>query len=387
MAALSYHSISNLMQPSPLYEMVGEAPKEEIGDGDEKICRICLETDLPHLMIAPCSCKGSSKWVHRFCLDQWRATNQDAIAFSKCTECLFDYHMEAAAGRQKHIKYCLLVSHDIGLATLAVQLLVALLGLFVWLADQKNRALTAQCETNVCVYGTYYVAGLLLLLVGLGFYGLILLCTNNCSVSQSMAVMLEDPNQIHQRAPPPPPATDSMAPMNETLDRSTQGGSTDKDVPLLVPNQYRPPPSYRRQAMRHHDSRGYYCPDCYYCYCPGCDSGPGDCGTGGCAHHGCNAGDGGDGVPVMVVILAVVAIVLAIIGIFVGVMIAVVVIQRILEKHVSLMQKRRLVRDFRVKDLSNYPLDLERSGEVVVPSAPMLPEEDVSQLKKLGLMK
>ena len=60
----------------------------------------------------------------------------------------------------------------------------------------------------------------------------------------------------------------------------------------------------------------------------------------------------------MVVILAVVAIVLAIIGIFVGVMIAVVVIQRILEKHVSLMQKRRLVRDFRVKDLSNYPLDL-----------------------------
>jgi hypothetical protein len=298
--------------------------------------------------------------------------------------------MEATAGRLKQTKYCLLVSYDIGLATLAVQLLVALLGLFVWLADQKNLALTAQCESKGCIYGTYYVAGLLLLLIGLGFYGLMLLCNNNCSVSQSMAVLLEDPNQIHQLAAAPTPNptdTDIMAPINETLDRSTQGGRTDKDVPLLVSNPHRPPPSYRRQAMRNHDNRGHICcPDCYYCYCPGCDSSTCDCDPCGCARYGCNAGDSGDSVPVMVVILAVVAIVLAIIGIFVGVMIAVVVIQRILQKHVALMQKRRLVRDFRVQDLSKYPLDLERSDVVIVPSAPILPEEDVSHLKKLGLM-
>ena len=90
----------------------------------------------------------------------------------------------------------------------------------------------------------------------------------------------------------------------------------------------------------------------------------------------------------MITILAVVGIILAIIGLFVGVFIAVVVIQRILEKHLWLLQKRRLVHDFCVKDLSNV-YDLEQTGHgdnVVVPSAPALPEKDVTYLKKLGLI-
>jgi hypothetical protein len=66
---------------------------------DEKVCRFCLEnTDHPtpfhaNHLIAPCQCRGSSRWVHRGCLDEWRATQQDR-AFSSCTECFFGYEFD-----------------------------------------------------------------------------------------------------------------------------------------------------------------------------------------------------------------------------------------------------------------------------------------------------
>ncbi|KAG8092164.1 hypothetical protein GUJ93_ZPchr0012g19316 [Zizania palustris] len=44
----------------------------EAGGGDQFQCRICLETD-GRDFIAPCRCKGTSKYVHRDCLDHWRA--------------------------------------------------------------------------------------------------------------------------------------------------------------------------------------------------------------------------------------------------------------------------------------------------------------------------
>ncbi|RWV97418.1 hypothetical protein GW17_00039793 [Ensete ventricosum] len=44
----------------------------EAGPGEQFQCRICLETD-GRDFIAPCKCKGTSKYVHRECLDHWRA--------------------------------------------------------------------------------------------------------------------------------------------------------------------------------------------------------------------------------------------------------------------------------------------------------------------------
>jgi len=387
------------MQSSPLYSTV--AAKEECSDhadgstDHERVCRICLEDDLPNEMIAPCSCKGSSKWVHRICLDHWRATNPDSIAFSKCTECLTNYRMEATAARAhgKRIKYCLYVSHDIGFATLLVQLVIAIPGLIVWLIDRENGALTLTCKTNWCRFGTYYACGLFLVLVGLGFYGLLLLCCNSCSVSKAMEVMLEVPEnhdtdiQVNMNAPAVVVAA-MVPPMNEMGERSV----VTKETPEIHPQ---PTSIHRHPARReYHDGYYYYyCPNYSYyggngnaCYCPGCD---GDCTCDCC--HGCEIGDNSnDGLPVIVVILAVVAIILAVIGLFVGVFIAVVVIQRILERHMWVLQKRRLVREFRVMDLSknfHNTHDVEFCfQELVVPSAPELPVEDVTYLKKIGLM-
>ena len=54
---------------------------EEEEEEEEKTCRICFEEDDPEhtTMIAPCRCKGSSRWVHRECLDEWRTQEKEYV--------------------------------------------------------------------------------------------------------------------------------------------------------------------------------------------------------------------------------------------------------------------------------------------------------------------
>lgn len=58
-------------------------------------CRICFETetadsqDPANPLICPCQCSGSSKYVHRQCLSQWRTTNHRADAYYECEVCKF----------------------------------------------------------------------------------------------------------------------------------------------------------------------------------------------------------------------------------------------------------------------------------------------------------
>lgn len=117
----------------------------------------------------------------------------------------------------------------------------------------------------------------------------------------------------------------------------------------------------------------------------------------------------------MLILLVVVVIIMAVIGFFVGLVIAVMIGQRIIQRHVLLLHKRRLVREFIVKDLEEYPggviptAPLDRGDfdqvpatapaeefnsssvayqhAMVVPSAPHeMHDNDIQHLKKLGLM-
>ena len=126
--------------------------------GSAHQCRICLETTTneqdpfheAHL-IAPCRCKGTAMWVHRGCLDRWRATREDR-AFSQCTECFFTYEyvqkVEAAenegwlfkdgpltAKRRRRLKFQLFVARDFFVAFLIMQLCVFSLGWAIKAAD------------------------------------------------------------------------------------------------------------------------------------------------------------------------------------------------------------------------------------------------------------
>lgn len=64
-------------------------------------CRICFEEareeeeeDDGGQLIAPCLCNGTSRYVHRQCLERWRGTG--VRAFTHCFECNFKYIIEYA---------------------------------------------------------------------------------------------------------------------------------------------------------------------------------------------------------------------------------------------------------------------------------------------------
>ncbi|KAF9165864.1 hypothetical protein DFQ26_009234 [Actinomortierella ambigua] len=61
---------------------------------EERQCRICLggpdETDLGRL-ISPCMCKGSMKYVHVECLNEWRARSPKRESHYKCDTCKYEF--------------------------------------------------------------------------------------------------------------------------------------------------------------------------------------------------------------------------------------------------------------------------------------------------------
>ena len=67
----------------------------EISDEiQERQCRICFEEEEEdNILIYPCLCNGTSKYIHDKCLNRWRQQNIDKIAFFRCMECHFPYNI------------------------------------------------------------------------------------------------------------------------------------------------------------------------------------------------------------------------------------------------------------------------------------------------------
>ncbi len=57
-------------------------------------CRICLDDDKIEKMISPCLCRGTNKYVHIDCLNQWRCLSYTEDSATKCPTCKFDYVLE-----------------------------------------------------------------------------------------------------------------------------------------------------------------------------------------------------------------------------------------------------------------------------------------------------
>mmetsp|Transcript_76289 Transcript_76289/g.126556 ORF Transcript_76289/g.126556 Transcript_76289/m.126556 type:complete len:327 (+) Transcript_76289:27-1007(+) len=59
------------------------------------ICRVCHSGGSdPSPLLSPCLCDGSIRWVHRDCLDKWRAQGSQAWRASRCELCGFTYVYE-----------------------------------------------------------------------------------------------------------------------------------------------------------------------------------------------------------------------------------------------------------------------------------------------------
>ena len=159
-------------------------PSSDISS-DAKLCRICLDSDelADDEMIAPCRCAGSMGWVHRKCLDEWRAQEQVPFAFTHCPQCKFQYRTEVndAAFATKRLWLTLFVARDTIGVFVVLQGVAAGLALLMHACDPhgyikrlyppKWAEVTAASRLSI---GPYYVSTVILLLAALGLLGLVL---------------------------------------------------------------------------------------------------------------------------------------------------------------------------------------------------------------------
>eukprot|EP00262_Sarcandra_glabra_P019355 TRINITY_DN727_c0_g1_i2.p1 TRINITY_DN727_c0_g1~~TRINITY_DN727_c0_g1_i2.p1 ORF type:complete len:259 (-),score=37.06 TRINITY_DN727_c0_g1_i2:635-1411(-) len=138
---------------------------------DQPQCRICLDNEGEDL-IAPCHCKGTQKYVHRSCLDNWRLS-KEGYAFAHCTECRAVFILRANVPPDRwwlRLKFQLLVVRDHAFIFVIVQLVVAILGMLVY--KFYGEELREMFGYEQHPYGFYSMAVLAVILVGLlyGFF-------------------------------------------------------------------------------------------------------------------------------------------------------------------------------------------------------------------------
>ena len=159
------------------------ADDEPLLDGEEEWqCRICLASDDTDSLIAPCDCRGSARWVHRACLDEWRAQERVPRAFTHCPTCKFEYQTRVVETPSNRQFYCLVVRDSASLF-LAVQGVLALLALFIHLCDSSGSIKMlypphwAETHAGSLSIGPYYVSAVILVLAVLGLVGVVLKLT------------------------------------------------------------------------------------------------------------------------------------------------------------------------------------------------------------------
>jgi len=268
---------------------------------DEKECRNC-HTPGGDDLIAPCACSGSIRYVHRSCLNSWRAVSPNPLSFDTCDVCgskyVFKERGELKAGRIR--RFVFYVARDFIGAMLIVQIIIALLSVLAWQCDTRGQLRNVFPKWHLTA--VYYIWGLFLFSVISAVYGFVLGIYWCCS-------------------------------------------SPDK---------------YNRQGVTH-DSYpyfwGYYyiwfwnpMPGGYVGCCPACDcSGPGCCAglschcpSGGGDHCGGGSSDNGMGIAAIVVLA---------IGVIVGFIVMVVIATLIIKMHVKVLQKYQDAREMEVVDL------------------------------------
>jgi len=72
-------------------------------EADEKMCRICLETDGD--LINVCNCKGSIGFVHKECIETWINTTEIVEHQKMCQICKSEYNFDLIEKKTKKEYY------------------------------------------------------------------------------------------------------------------------------------------------------------------------------------------------------------------------------------------------------------------------------------------
>mmetsp|Transcript_37428 Transcript_37428/g.81804 ORF Transcript_37428/g.81804 Transcript_37428/m.81804 type:complete len:575 (+) Transcript_37428:37-1761(+) len=94
----------------------------------EAVCRICHEDGEGEEgpLIRPCKCSGSVQYVHRTCLDMWRASGVNPRSMARCEMCHYTYKLRRLDGQEvRHAEAAMLCT----MATQLILVVVAFAGM------------------------------------------------------------------------------------------------------------------------------------------------------------------------------------------------------------------------------------------------------------------
>ncbi|XP_009788998.1 uncharacterized protein LOC107789319 isoform X3 [Nicotiana tabacum] len=278
----------------------------EAGNVDHIQCRICLESDGMDF-IAPCKCKGTSKYVHRECLDQWRAV-KEGFAFAHCTTCEAPFYLRVNDLHRKWrtLKFRFFVTTDILVIFLAVQLVIASLGYLVYVIDTHQKSWLLLHWGFDCELCFYYICGALLFFVLMGISGCFLTCFDE---------------SVHN---------DLGQPCQNALSCCSCDGMC-------------------ADCHTHRTGTTYICVDSNICS-ENCSNSTCECCSENqscteCECGNCFGGEGESGIHTLLIIAVIVLGVLAILGMFYSVLVATMVGQRIWQRRYHILEKRILTKD------------------------------------------
>jgi hypothetical protein len=270
-------------------------------------------------LIAPCQCAGTCGFVHRNCLNRWRAIKQNPRSFTHCPNCAFEYRLKLERIEEKGSKFLgrkskfrLLLVRDTAIAFAATQVFVLLAMGLVMMCD-PNRVLAEKYQDVTDGNGykrVYYGAGLILVFFIVGLFAITeFICPRNNCCSEV--------------------ADDATCwwywqPLNS---RGGSGGGGGGSVSSTD------------------------CDCCGDCNCNGCD---------------CD----GDAAAVVLVIAVVIAVIIVLTGVIVAVFAGIYMLQRAIQRHQHVLQKKILAEEYVVLDRSEW---LEHGAAMPAPSAPDMP--------------
>ncbi|CAJ1421687.1 unnamed protein product [Effrenium voratum] len=363
---------------APAQENV-DAPSREIGQ-----CRFCLESGGE--LIAPCLCSGHSKWVHRKCLDRWRADGRGPRSFTHCPTCHFAYLLALQRAptelqrdlREKRRAVLRQAAGHFFLAAVCIQLFLCLFAVLLRACDPSERlvALLPFSSPIAAQEGkasfldafryhkaTYYFASCVLsaAMLGLGILVLWLVSCLSCC----------------RRA---------TTPARELNPHVRRVGDTYWEFccePILDDPQHtylqaRCCSDCCRACCRYNGPVGsinHVSLDC--CDCSRCMDN---------AHLGGSSGDDSNNIGgTVIAIILVVILFLAIIGIFFLMLALVTWIQKVASRYVALQELRELTTEYVVQDLSNlmpkavqensHGFDVESGSAPPLDWVPRMPQE------------
>jgi len=138
-----------------LSDSLERQPNREV-DEDVVQCRICLvelpaTTELLSIiheagLIAPCSCAGTSRWIHRSCLDELRTVHINGRGYNQCLSCYAEYQYEEyhwEQGVRCWLWFVLRMTLDVLILFVVWNLFVGIIELFTITFDTDQVLLTS----------------------------------------------------------------------------------------------------------------------------------------------------------------------------------------------------------------------------------------------------